>query len=315
MQSDQYTAQVKVMPEIQSKTGGLSGNLSSLAGLAGINVDGLSGGTEGIRPDLYPTVLQSIPFGLYMMRQPIKVAEVKKPFTLIEYMPWATEKSLAGSINRFLFGWLSSDPESEKNKQETITGPVLNLSSSEQGAVDNVLSRVSGDIDKKSGILTISARMPHPDVAAEVAQYALDYLTIYVTNYRTGRARKQVGFLEQQVRHAQRRYQTAEYVLSSYRDQNRSVYLNTAKLDEQRLQADFLLTQGLFNDLTKQLEQAKIKVQEEVPVFQTLEPARVPLIKSGPKRTVIVLAAAIFGAMAGFLAFFAKWAIREKIFA
>ena len=37
-------------------------------------------------------------------------------------------------------------------------------------------------------------------------------------------------------------------------------------------------------NLSKQLEQAKIKVAEEAPVFKTLEPARIPLKKSGPKR-------------------------------
>ena len=40
---------------------------------------------------------------------------------------------------------------------------------------------------------------------------------------------------------------------------------------------------------------AKIKVQEETPVFKTLEPAQVPLKKSGPKRTMIMAGFAIVG--------------------
>jgi hypothetical protein len=38
------------------------GNLGSLAGLAGLNLDNPAG--DAIRPDLYPEVLQSVPFAL-----------------------------------------------------------------------------------------------------------------------------------------------------------------------------------------------------------------------------------------------------------
>jgi uncharacterized protein involved in exopolysaccharide biosynthesis len=75
------------------------------------------------------------------------------------------------------------------------------------------------------------------------------------------------------------------------------VYLNTAKIEEQRLQADYLLTQSVYNELSKQLEQAKIKVQEETPVFKTLEPAVVPIQKSGPKRAIIMAICAVAGIM------------------
>ena len=101
-----------------------------------------------------------------------------------------------------------------------------------------------------------------------------------------------------------------EYALSEYRDKNRYLNLNTAKIEEQRIQADFLLTQNLFNELSKQLEQAKIKVAEESPVFKTLEPARVPLQKSGPKRTAIMAGFLVLGVIIGLVVFF----IRKFVF-
>lgn len=154
--------------------------------------------------------------------------------------------------------------------------------------------------------------MPDPNVAAAVARQTLDYLTNYVTSYRTGKARQQVQFLEQQVSSARRRYQATEYAVSSYRDRNRNLFLNTARIDEQRLQADFLLAQTVYNDLAKQLEQARIKVQEEAPVFQVLEPPRVPLRKSGPNRLAISVGFAIFGAIVGLAVFFIRWLIHRS---
>ncbi len=54
------------MPEIQSKGAGLGG-LGSLAGLAGIDIGGMAGSVDAIRPDIYPDVLQSVPFALQLL--------------------------------------------------------------------------------------------------------------------------------------------------------------------------------------------------------------------------------------------------------
>lgn len=300
LQPNQFIAEVKVMPELQNKSGNNLGGISSLAGLAGISVDGLSSGADAIRPDLYPTILESVPFGLYMLQKPIKTGLEAKPVLIETYM--------SDIRNNTVFSFLSgnkTDNETTTKKNELVPG-VLVLSRQQEAIIGDILERVSGDIDKKSGILTVSAKMQSPEVAAQTANYALDYLTTYVTNYRTSKSRQQVNFLQHQFDQSKKRYQAAEYALSSYRDGNRSLYLNSAKLDEQRLQADFLLTQGLYNDLAKQLEQAKIKVQEEAPVFQTLEPARVPLTKSGPKRTLIIAGSLVLGAVFGLMYHFVR---------
>ncbi|MBC7571847.1 MAG: lipopolysaccharide biosynthesis protein, partial [Spirosoma sp.] len=149
---------------------------------------------------------------------------------------------------------------------------------------------------------------PDPVVAATVARLSLEYLTDYITNYRTEKARQQVTFLAGQVSESNSKYQASEYALSNYRDKNRNLFLNTAKIEEQRLQADYLLNQSVYNELSKQFAQAKIKVQEETPVFKVLEPATVPLRKSGPKRTIIVLGFAVLGGILGLVyALFRRW--------
>ena len=311
-QTNQYTSYVTVMPELQARGSSGLGNLGALAGLAGISLEAGAGGPDAIRPDLYPSMLQSIPFGLYILKQPVRVEN--RLFTIESYLNWAGQNSLRNSVSKVLFGWLSSD---DTVRQKTVKEPVQNplqplvLSRTQEDLVQNMINRVKAETDKKTGVITITAKMPDPVVAATVARLSLDYLTNYVTNYRTGKSRQQVMFLDKQVMSSRRRYEAAEYNLSVYRDRNRSVFLNTAKIEEQRLQADYLLAQTVYNDLSKQLEQARIKVQEEAPVFQILEPARVPLNKSEPKRTIITLGFAIFGAIAGLVIFFVRWLTRR----
>ncbi|WP_080237806.1 GNVR domain-containing protein [Spirosoma rigui] len=310
-QPNQFTSYVTVMPELQARGTSSLGNLGAIAGLAGINLESGAGGPDAIRPDLYPSMLQSIPFGLYMLKQPVRVEN--RLFTIESYLDWADKNSLGSRIDNALFGWLSSDePATSKSTKEPAPNPSqpLVLSRDQEGMVLNMTKRVVAEIDKKTGVITITAKMPDPVVAATVARLSLDYLTNYVTSYRTGKSRQQVTFLDKQVTGARRRYEAAEYNLSAYRDRNRSVFLNTAKIEEQRLQADYLLAQTVYNDLSKQLEQARIKVQEEAPVFQVLEPARVPVNKSEPKRTIIALGFAIFGAIIGLAIFLVRWLTR-----
>jgi uncharacterized protein involved in exopolysaccharide biosynthesis len=276
-----YTTQISVMPEIQSKGSSNLGGLGSLAGLAGINIDNV-GGQDVIRPDLYPNILQSVPFALYLSKQLIYSKNLNKKLLLHEYISETN-------------GWKLEDhfQNSELDDKAYFKLPnqksLIQLTKREDNIIKNIQSSVMSVFEKKSGILTISTTEYEPNIAAIVAQYSLNYLTNYIIDYRTEKARRQVNFLRKQVTEAQRRYQFTEYAISKYRDNNRATYLNTAKIEEQRLQADYLLAQSVYNELSKQLEQAKIKVQEETPVFKVLEPATVPLQKSGPKRVIIII--------------------------
>ncbi|QJW88299.1 lipopolysaccharide biosynthesis protein [Spirosoma taeanense] len=307
---NEFTTSVRIMPELKASgnAGGL-GDLKSLAGLAGVNLDNVTGSTEAIRPDLYPDVVSSVPFALHMLRQPVFVAETGKSMSLQQYLVWDNERRVIGAIRTYLNSLSSAEKVPVRNMDKT---QVLTMTSEQEIWAREIFNRIGAAIDKKSGIITISAEMPDPVVAGTVGRQTLDYLLHYVTDYRTGKARQQVRFLEQQVRNARRRYESAEYALSAYRDRNRSLFLNTAKIEEQRLQGDYLLAQTVYNDLSKQLEQARIKVQEEAPVFQTLNPPSVPLRKSGPKRLVIIIAFTIFGALAGLTAFFVRRIFRQK---
>lgn len=286
-----FKVEVTVMPEFQSRGAGGLGNLSAVSAFAGLGIDNVNT-PDAIRPDLYPNVLQSIPFALSMLGQTVYSKKLDAKTTLQDFI---NRTNTVSFLDRF-FDALSIKDDKEGIIESKSNIQAIQLTKEQYGLVKSVQSSVTSFYDKKTGILTITATEPDPIVAASVAQLSLNYLTNYITAYRTDKARKRVTFLAQRVSEAKQRYQSTEYALSNYRDRNRSVYLNTAKIDEQRLQADYLLTQSVYSDLAKQLEQAKIKVQEDTPTFKTLEPPAVPLRKSGPRRTMIMLGCAVAAA-------------------
>ncbi|GAB4047159.1 GNVR domain-containing protein [Spirosoma litoris] len=287
-----YTAQVTVMPEIQARGANGLGGLGSLAGLAGISLDNMNS-SDAIRPDLYPNILQSIPFALNLLNHPVYSLELKAKMPLKEYIGRVGSNSFIGKLMS-LFAGNKEEKNDGKNNLKNFED-ALQVTKEEDLLIKSVQASVLGMYDKKTGILTITATERDPMVVATISRASLNYLTSYIINYRTEKARKQVAFLEDRVKEAKSRYQSAEYTLSTYRDRNRNLFLNTAKIDEQRLQADYLLEQSVYNELSKQLEQAKIKVQEETPVFKILEPPTVPLRKTGPKRTFIMLGSIVVG--------------------
>ena len=52
---------------------------------------------------------------------------------------------------------------------------------------------------------------------------------------------------------------------------------------------EMTLTFNVYNTLAQKLEQDKLRVQEETPVYTVIEPATVPLKASSPKKALILV--------------------------
>lgn len=294
----EFTSNTQLMPELQSNsTLSKIGGLSALAGLAGFDLNQMSN-TDAVRPDLYPNIVQTLPFALFILQQKVYVSEYKKTMLLQEYLE---EKNKNWFIQLFI-----DEKEVATSLDPQKSSRAYELTKPQEKLVKDVHERIVATFDRKSGVITIHTKMPDPVVAATTAQASVEYLKEYVTSYRTDKARKQLKFLSEQVFEAKRRYQSAESALATYRDKNRFLYAESAKVEEQRLQADFMLAQNVYNNLAQQHEQAKIRVEEETPVYKTLEPAVIPLKRSEPKRTIIVLVFSVLGSFLSLLTIFVK---------
>jgi len=292
----EFTSDVRYMPELKGRSAGGASQLSSLAGLAGINLDNVTGGdAEAVRPDLYPSILQSTPFLIHLMKQPVTDPETGKPVSVGAYLQAKQAKTLMGRMGTVI----GASGGEERLPNDKNLARAIHLSRAQELIVEELLGRVQSAFDKKTGLISISVKMPDRFVAASVAQLSTNYLTDYVTSYRTEKARQQAQFLGERVADAKRRYQSAGYALQNYKDRNRNSFLNVARLDADRLQSEFKLAESVYNELSRQLEQAKVKVQEETPIFKELTPPQIPNKRSEPKRTVMVLVYAFLGLVAG----------------
>ena len=134
---------------------------------------------------------------------------------------------------------------------------------------------------------------------AGLTKMVFEELTEYIIDSRTSEAMQEMLFIQERTEEARTEFYRAQNRLAEFRDRNINISTAKAQSEEERLKAEFELAFNLYRNLSQQLEQAKIKVKENTPVFTILEPVQVPIEKSEPERFKIVLLYSFFGVFIG----------------
>lgn len=297
----EYVSEARIMPEMNSGSGDVFRRLASVAGFSGLDLSDAEG-VDAVRPDLYPNVLQSTPFILYLLNQPV-VTSAGDKLTVAQLLD-----PDGGKPGFSLLGWLRPSPAATAVTTQPGPNKPVRLTMQQQQLAEDIEKRVTARLDTRSGVISITARMPDANAAATVAQQAMNYLTQYVTSYRTEKARQDLQFYSQRLTEARRRYQNAQYNVFHYNDQHKYLVVQAATMDRQRMEAELTIAQTVYTELSRQYEQARLKVQERTPVFKVLEPAKIPLLRVSPKRAMLVLTYALIGLLLGIVYLLARQA-------
>lgn len=315
----EYEASCKLMPESQEGTKSDLGGLGGLAGLAGINL-GMGGG-GALTPELYPEISQSVPFLLKILNEPIHFE--KQDTTTTSYI-FFKEQDNPSYISLFfkytiglpfvIKGWLTKDEISESN---TSTSEIIRLSKEDSQLLESFRERISVSVDSKSGIISITSEMPDALASAEMANLSVKLLTEYITEYKISKAQENLDFVLARYVEAKTVFEKYQEQLALFNDRNKNVVTAFAQTEFQRLQNEYNIAFDIYKGLATQLEQAKIKVKEETPVFTVLEPVKVPIDKSAPKRKIILIVSLFLGGFIGIAIIFVTsvWAKLKVDFA
>lgn len=311
---NQYKSEVRLLPEDRDSFGGVSQLLQQFGGLGGLSLP-MGENSDAIRPQLYPDVLKSTPFFKYLMEKNIE-KETKqgiKELSVYTYMKEYVSSSFLETFIKYtirlpwtLLDWLK-ERSSEGGAEKSIYNEKIQHMTMDQYEVYKALrKRVNASINLRSNVISLSSEFPDPYVAAQIAEYAVEYLTTYITLYRIEKAQLDLEFIQKRHVEKEKEFRQAQNSLARFRDNNVNIISAAAQSEEQRLEDQYNLAFNIFNNLSQQLERALIKVQEETPVIQKLEPAQVPLEKSKPKRSLILIISGFFGGVIGITLIFVK---------
>lgn len=301
----EFTAGCLVVPQTGSKSAG--GSLSGLAAMAGISLGNIGEG-ETLSPKVYSKVLNNIDLQKELMRTPINFEGYEQPITLLDYYTKEEYQkfSLIGALKKYTIGLpfviLGAIRGEQVEKPMPASGSAKQLSAftkDEQECIKKLKSNYSLTINDKEGHVSISANMPEPLAAAQVAQQLQNLLQKYVTEFKIQKAQANYNFVKQRYDEAKVVYETKQEEYAKFQDANRALSSALSRTKEEQIKGEYNIANSLFGELSKQLVQAEIKVKEDTPILTVVEPVVVPREKSKPKRPMILVMFTFLGGVLG----------------
>jgi hypothetical protein len=293
----EYKASSTMVPQItdpKSKLGALSG----LAAMAGVSLNTL--GNSELAATTYPQIISSVPFQLELMNTLLNFKNLKQPVTLYEYY---TKIRFANPLVKYTIGLPHVIMKAIKGDSKVLrpASPDSPYQLTEkQIDVQKIMDETIGvTIDDKNGYVTIYCSLPEDYAAAQLAKSTQLLLQRYITEFKIEKAKANHDFIQQRYDEAKKKYQQAQEELARFRDRNKNVSTAMARTEQEQLTAEYSLIYGVYAELAKKLEQAKIEVKEETPVFTIIKPVSVPTEKSKPNRPYIIAVFIFIGFVVG----------------
>ena len=240
--------------------------LSGVASLVGINLGAVSSGGD-IPAKMYPQIGESVEFKRSLLNSYIdQEKQIKLQDFLADYN--AIEKSVTKNNNRLFI----SEYEDELFK---VVSDVISIS-----------------VNQKDGFVTISTNMPKSEYAANTCINAREILQETVIDNRIKSAKQKLEYSEKQLASKRIEFEEVQNKLAYFNDSNLNLVTSSVINERDKLEAEFQIINAVMIELSKQVEQRKLQVSEDTPVFSIVKEASMPVLRSSPKRTQMVL---IFG--------------------
>ncbi len=295
-----YKVSSVMVPQTGGDGTGKLGGLSSLAAMAGFNLN-MGMGTE-LSPVLYPQIVQSIPFKRDLMEQKLSFEGVDQPITLYEFYTEHERFNLLAELKKYSIGLPREIIKLIRKNNKTYVGvnsSLAKLSTEEKEICDILEKTVYIDVDDRDGYIVLTAEMPEALAAAQLGLRAQELLEEYITDFKIEKATSQLEFIEDRFIEKRNEFLLAQKTLANFRDKNKNVSTALAKTEEERLQSEYQIAQAVYTELAKQLENAKIQVKEDAPVLSVIQPIVIPYENYKPKRMFTVVIWTFLGVLAG----------------
>ncbi|MCY2687768.1 hypothetical protein [Salinimicrobium sp. TH3] len=313
--SEKYTASSSFIPQTEAAAG--VGKFGGLASLAGINLSAMGASSE-IPPTLYPKIVKGVNFKLALLDTPVTIGRDGTKTTYREYYEKYHSQNLFSSLltkiinaPRAVFCTLKGTSGKEVAQSSGEPG-MVSLSEDDVKLFQLIEEQLWIEPDQKEGVVELRYTMPEALMAAEMAKASEELLQKEVIAYKIQNAREQLIFTQNQFEEKRSEYKKAQQSLGRFRDRNQHVSSAVALNQMQNLEAEYNFAFDVYTELAKQLEQSKLQVSRDTPVFSIINPVSIPFEKSAPKRGIIVVAFGILGVAVAFLYVFSK-SYRNKI--
>ena len=290
-----YTASSTFIP--QSNNSGASSSLSGVASLVGINLGGNLSGTE-IPPSIYPQIIQGVPFKRALLAFNTSPEE-SLPVTLESFLLNSTDDfSLISTIKKYTislpFTILAAIKKEDKEVLPT-SNSTINVSVEEEELFEALDEIISLSVNAKEGFVTLSVTISDASVAAYITKGAQEILQKTVIDYKIKSAKEILAFNKRELGLKKEEFDSLQKKLALFKDGNLNIIDSRFENELNRLESEFNIVSAVYQELNKQLEQSKLQVSKDTPIFSVIKPVTIPNIRSAPKRSLMVITYGFIG--------------------
>ena len=291
-QPNEFTSTTTFIPQLSSgvKTGGSS--LSGLASLAGINLGDMESSSE-FPPSLYPQVVNGIPFKIDLLSSTINLNGgeilVKDYFS----NQGGSSLNILGTIKKYTIGLPSLILGSFNSQDVALSkSEIYTVTQEDEELFKTVSSALSLSINEKEGFITISFTDNDKNIAAQITQIAQTLLQKKIIEFKNQSSKEMLDFATKQYDEKQASYEKLQDKRAIFVDKNINISSSLFQNKLSRIESEVNISASIVQQLASQVEQAKLQVNKDTPVFTTIQPVTIPFERSAPKRFQIVI---VFG--------------------
>lgn len=271
-----YNVTLTLAPELTTRA---SSSLSSITSMLGIGNMSMGNTTDAMNITLFPEICKSTPFLADLLDVPLtSYVSDKQKEEGVQPMHTTVYKHLSGEDKpkKGLSKWLASLRKEKDEKPYTGVEDATELPQKQAAVVKALSESISANVDNKTGITTISVTMDDRMMAKMLADTVCNRLQVYVSNYRTKKATADYDYYTTLAEEAREELVKAQAAYARSVDYDRSVILQSANSEKERLRSEASLASEIYSQMVQQRELARAKIQEEKPVYAVVQPATLP---------------------------------------
>ena len=295
LQPSQFTSSTTFIPQLSSGVKTAESSLSGLASLAGINIGSMESSSD-FPPTLYPQVVNGVPFRLDLLSNEIKINN--KVILVKDYfLEKKSSFNIFGTIKKYTIGLPSLILGSFKNQDVKLVNEseFYNVTEEDKNLFEKISNNLSLSINEKEGFITISYTDSNKNVAAQITQIAQNLLQEKIIEFKNKSSKEMLDFAMRQYDEKKSSYEKLQDERAVFVDKNINISSSLFQNKLSRIESEVNISESIVQQLASQVEQAKLQVNKDTPVFTTIKPVTIPFQRSSPNRTQIVMVFAVLG--------------------
>ena len=284
---NKYSSTTTFIPQLSSSSSNPTSSLSGLASLAGINLSEMVSDGMDISPLLYPKIVESLPFKLDLLSSKIIVNQTE--ITVRDF--------LDTQLSFNLINWIREIPSIvlqlfKKNNSDTEFSniDIYKVTKQDKELFKFLDKLLSININDKDGFINISVTSKIKSVPAQITKNAQIILQNKIIDYKSKSSKDLLDFSTDQYDLKRLEYNSLQDEIAIFKDKNININSSLFQNKLDRLESEAQILQSVVQQLASQVEQAKLQVNKDTPVFTVINPVSIPYEKSKPQRLFIVLA-------------------------